>query len=420
MEIQTKLEQISKKWDSLTTEEKEQQTKAFLKQNPFIVNRDNGNIRTSEKSGFIVIELADTESFESNPMPVVHSFEDLEGADKKVEELYPSCTPEWKKVICKPCVIEFEVAVGTRNIASQVPATDKKMVIENSHQHIRQLIQSQVDMLGRTSSNSTKIKIGFRKYSSLEEIKADYFRQVEESTIQLAIYIQKNHAVRDGEHRILSKAEKTESTSHSSNESEPTLVKKVGLRVAPDPDFVDLIYSFFYPGKEPTIGEVIARSHYIIARNYEGEDPHFRHSLTSKGTIGVTTVSDFKETVQMMTKYHFTTQPILDPITGTCVGSLNLERMVGLIHHGGGFLPNTLNLKDLQESGLLGPRPPMLDENTSVALAEALFAKGCQAILFEHRPPLHPDPSGSQEGTANLEVGLHIMTPVDLVAYITG
>ncbi|MDA8832981.1 hypothetical protein N9N12_02070, partial [Candidatus Poseidoniales archaeon] len=86
METQTKLEEISKKWDSLTTEEKEQQTKALLKQNPFIVNRDNGNIRTSEKSGFIVIELADTESFESNPMPEVHSFKDPDEANKKVEE----------------------------------------------------------------------------------------------------------------------------------------------------------------------------------------------------------------------------------------------------------------------------------------------------------------------------------------------
>jgi hypothetical protein len=419
METQTKLEEISKKWDSLTTEEKEQQTKAFLKQNPFIVNRDNGNIRTSEKSGFIVIELADTESFESNPMPKVHSFKDPDEANKKVEELYPSCTPEWKEVICKACVIEFEVTVGKRKKASQVPATDEEMVIENSHQHIRQLIQSHVDMLGRNSSNSKKTKIGFRKYSTLEEIKADYLQQVEESTTQLAIYIQKNHAVRDGKHRILSKAEKTESTSHSSNEIEPTLVEEVGLRVAPDPDFVDLIYSFFYPGEEPTIGEVIARSHYLIAMNYEGEDPHFRQSLTSKGRIGVTTVSDFKETVQMMTKYHFTTQPILDPNTGACVGSLNLERMVGLIHHESEFLPSTLNLKDLQQSGLLGPRPPMLDENASIALAEALFAKGCQAILFEHRPPLQPDPTGSQEGRATLEAGLHIMTPVDIVAYIT-
>jgi len=416
METQTKLEQISKKWESLTTEEKEHQTKAFLKQNPFIVNNNNGNIRTSEKSGFIVIELADTESFESNPMPKVHSFKDREEADKKVEELYPSCTPEWKEVIFKPCVIEFEVGVGNRN--GRLQATNKKMVIENSHKHIRKLIQSHVDMLGRNSSNSKKTEIGFRKYSSLEEIKADYLRQVEESTTQLAIYIQKNHAVRDGKHRILSKAEKTESTSHSSNEIEPKLVEEVGLRVAPDPDFVDLIYSFFYPGEEPTIGEVIARSHYLIAMNYEGEDPHFRQSLTSKGRIGVTTVSDFKETVQMMTKYHFTIQPILDPNTGACVGSLNLERMVGLIHHESEFLPSTLNLKDLQQSGLLGPRPPMLDENASIALAEALFAKGCQAILFEHRPPLHPDPTGSQEGRATLEAGLHIMTPVDIVAYI--
>ena len=121
----------------------------------------------------------------------------------------------------------------------------------------------------------------------------------------------------------------------------------------------------------------------------------------------------------MMTKYHFTTQPILDPNTGACVGSLNLERMVGLIHHESEFLPSTLNLKDLQQSGLLGPRPPMLDENASIALAEALFAKGCQAILFEHRPPLQPDPTGSQEGRATLEAGLHIMKPVDIVAYIT-
>lgn len=419
METQTKLEEISKKWDSLTSEEKQKKTKAFLKQNPFIVNNNNGNIRTKEKSGFIVIELADTESFESNPMPMVHSFENQEGADKKVKELYPGCTPEWKEVICKPCVIEFEVAVGKRKKASRVQATDENMVIENSQQHIQGLIQSHVDMLGRNSSNSKETKIGFRKYSSLEEIKADYLGRVKESTTQLAIYIQKNHAVRGGKHRILSKAEKTESTSHNSNENEPKLVEKVDLRVAPDPNFVDLVYSFFYPGEEPTIGEVIARSHYLIAMNYEGEDPHFRESLTSKGRIGVTALSDFKETVQMMTKYHFTIQPILDPNTGTCVGSLNLERMVGLIHQEAEFLPSTLNLKDLQQSGLLGPRPPMLDENASISLAEALFAKGCQAILFEHRPPLYPSPAGSQEGRATLEAGLHIMTPVDIVAYIT-
>ena len=420
MNIQTMLEEIYVKWGPLTSDEKVTQTKAFLKSNPFIVNDNNGNIRTSERTGYIVIELADMDSFESNPQPKIHEFDEKEEAIKKVEDLYPGCSQDWRKEVCVPCVVDFEVFVGKRKKASQIRATGVDMVINHSHEHIKEKIQGHMDLVGKHGSTSITATIPFRNYSSLEEINSDYTRPVAQRMTKLANYIQKNHAMKEGQHRVLSNAEKMESTAHSSSDVKPKLIKEVGLRVAPDPDFVSLLYSFFYPGKEPTVGEVIARSHHIIAENFEGENPSFRTSLTSEGKIGVIPSSDFRKTVRMMTKYHFTTQPILDPTTGACIGSLNLEQMVGLIKENSDNLPSTLDLEELRQCGILGPRPPMLDENASISLAEALFARGCQAILFEHRTSASSGSEGPREGYAELEEGLHIMTPVDIVAYITG
>jgi hypothetical protein len=419
MNIQTMLEEICRKWQPLTSEGKVTQTKAFLKSNPFIVNEDYGNMRTEEKKGFIVIELADMDSFVSNPQPRIHKFDKEEEAITKVEELYPGCSQDWREKVCVSCIVDIEVFVGKRNKDTRKPATGKAMVIDHSHEHIRAKIQAHMDLVGKHNSSSTEATIPFCNYSSLEEITSDYMRPVTNRSKRLAKYIQRNHAMKEGSPRLLTDSERMESTAHSSSDTLPKLIKKVGLRVAPDPDFVSLLYSFFYPGKDPTIGEVIARSHHIIAENFEGENPSFRTSLTSEGKIGVTPASDFRKTVRMMTKYHFTTQPILDPITGACIGSLNLEQMVGLIKDNADNLPSTLDLEELRQSGILGPRPPMLDENASISLAEALFARGCQAVLFEHRTSASSGTEGPREGYAELEEGLHIMTPVDIVAYIT-
>ena len=408
--IGTKLEEIRLKIESEYGGDVTRAATDFLKQAPYLVNREDGILYPEKVKGWIVIELPSEDSDERNPKPEVHSYAVEEEARHYANSLYPGCTEAWLNVVCKQEeIIHWRITVGSRK-GGRIDAREDNLI----EQGVKQVVTRITAHLNTLASNRKPGILPYQKFGSLDEIQTKWQEPVNDHQVKYAKYVQDNHTYENGQLRMITKKEHRASQNHEGSLVCPKL-PDIKLRINRNPDFVEALHSFLIPSDIPSISEVTARSHYKIARFFN-EDPKFRGSLTSsKNPTRAYTNSNFQETVSKMTKFGFTMQAILDSDTNRCVGSLNLDQMVHLLSKK--TRPKNLDLDELDSLGILGPIPPVLDGKASVSLAEALFSSGCKAILFEH--------SGEHGGgkvTANaatLEQGLHIMTPHDLVAFLT-
>jgi hypothetical protein len=410
--INTKLEQIRLIIESEYNGDVTRVATDFLKQNTHLVDREDGILYPEKVEGWIVIELPSEDSDERNPKPVVHSYAEKEDARDHANSLYPGCTEAWLNVVCKQeAIIHWRITAGSRKKTERVEATEDNLIEQGVNQ-IESRISSHLNTL---TSNRKPGILPYQRYGSLDEIQTKWQEPVTDYQVKYAKYVQDNHAFDEsGQHRMITKKEHQASQNHEGSLVRPKL-PDIKLRINPNPDFVEALHSFLIPSDIPSISEVTARSHYKIARFFN-EDPKFRCSLTSsKNTTRAYTNSNFQETVSKMTKFGFTMQAILDSDTNRCVGSLNLDQMVHLLSKKS--RPKNLDIEELKSFGILGPIPPVLDGKASVSQAEALFSNGCKAILFEYFE--EQDGGKDRASAATLEQGLHIMTPHDLVAFLT-
>ena len=383
----------------------------FLKDDPYLVDNEDGILWPDEVPGWIVIELVSEEADERNPKPVVHSFKEEEDAKKRAKALYGECEQDWLDVICREeKIIDWKLKVGNRK--SRDFAVEEDLVDKG----VKQIATRIEHHLTKLNANPQQGILPYRRYSSLEEIRGKWLQPVHDYQAKYAAYVQENHRYEDGKLRMMTADEYRRSLVHDGKLSSPKL-PAVKLRTKANPDFVEALHTFLFPSDTPSISEVTALSHYRIA-SFFGENPNFRPSLVSnRNTTRAFPNSNFKDTVANMTQFGFTMQAILDSDTNRCIGSLNLDQMVHLLAKKGTLLPETLDLDELKALGILGPIPPTLDGNAPITQAEALFSSGCKAILFESTSV--QDSNGELANAATLEEGLHIMTAHDLVAYAT-
>ena len=387
--------------------------KAYLKENPFLVDREDGILYPLPEQGWIVVELISEDSDARRPKPTVHEFVTKEEAKNKAQQLYKGCDNAWIEMVCiEVDGLEWKVEVGSRRQEQRVEANPGNL-IELGAQQIATRIQ------GHLNDLSGDIKRGvmpYRTYKSLDEIKSEWRIPTNNFLAEYANFIQANHVSESGAYRMLGKEEHRRSQNHSGKyvKPKPSVTK---LRMSANPDFVESLYAFLCPDTTPSISEVTARSHFHIA-TFFGENPNFRASLVSEmNTTRAFTDSNFRDTVTNMTKFGFTMQAIIDRNTNQCVGSLNLDQMVHLLSRKKSDMPLTLDLDELKRHGILGITPPTLDGNAPVTQAEALFASGCKSILFDYSPPANQE--NQPPNMTQLEPGLHIMTAHDIVAYAT-
>lgn len=386
---------------------------AYLKENPFLVDREDGILYPIAEQGWIVVELISEDSDARRPKPTVHEFVTEEEAKNKAQQLYKGCNDAWIDMVCiEVNGLEWRVEVGSRRQEQRVEANPGNL-IELGAQQIATRIHNHLNDL---SGDVSKGVMPFRTYNSLDEIKSEWRKPTNNFLTEYANYIQMNHRLESGAYRMLSKIEHRQSQNHSGKYAKPKS-PATKLRMSANPDFVESLYAFLCPDITPSISEVTARSHFHIAEFY-GENPKLRASLVSEmNTTRAFTDSSFRDTVTNMTKFGFTMQAIIDRNTNQCVGSLNLDQMVHLLSSKKSDMPLTLDPDELKKHGILGITPPTLDGNAPVTQAEALFASGCKSILFDYSPPVHQE--NQPPNTAQLEPGLHIMTAHDLVAYAT-
>ena len=409
--INTKLEQIRLQIESEYDGDVTRAATDFLKQNPHLVDREDGMLYPEPVKGWIVIELPSEDSDERNPKPLVHPHLEKKDARNHANSLYPGCTEAWLNVVCKQeKIIHWRITAGSRKGMDRVEAREDNLIEHG----VKQIVSRISSHLNTLTSNPKPGILPYQKYGSLDEIHTKWQEPVTDYQLKYAKYVQDNHTFDEsGQHRMITKKEHQASQNHEGSLVRPKL-PEIKLRTNPNPDFVEALHSFLIPSDIPSISEVTARSHYKIAPFFK-EDPNFRGSLTSsKNTTRAYTNSNFQETVSKMTKFGFTMQAILDSDTNRCVGSLNLDQIVHLLSKK--TRPKNLDIEELKSFGILGAIPPVLDGNASVSQAEALFSNGCKAILFEHFE--EHDGGKDRAGAATLEQGLHIMTPHDLVAFL--
>lgn len=408
------LEEIRKKIEEDYENDISKVAKAFLKENPFLVDREDGILHPHQKPGWIVVELISEDSDARRPKPTVHEFVTEKEANNKAHQLYKGCDADWIDMVCiKVDNLDWGVKVGSRNKGQRVEASADNL-IELGAQQIENRIQIHLNEL------SGDINVGiipYRTYNSIDEIKSAWRKPTDNFLNKYANFIQENHVSESGVYRLLTKDEHRRSQNHRDHKYMKPKNPPTKLRNHANPDFVESLHAFLCPDTTPSISEVTARSHFQIATFY-GENPNFRASLVSEmNTTRAFTDSNFRDTVTNMTKFGFTMQAIIDRNTNQCVGSLNLDQMVNLLSNKKSDMPLTLDLDELKRHGILGITPPTLDGKAPVTQAEALFASGCKSILFEYSPPANQEKQ--PPNMAQLETGLHIMTAHDLVAFAT-
>jgi len=162
--------------------------------------------------------------------------------------------------------------------------------------------------------------------------------------------------------------------------------------------------------------EVLSDSHKWRIENKLDEGD--RSSLLNTTIIGNNNQS-LKEMIRNMITHQFDIQPLFSE-NGRCIGCLELKslsREMGV--HGYHRIGNEIDIEKLDDLGLIGPPPPLINAINELHWFSRLLGDRLDALLFHWEPetnPLHQ--KIMSKSNPRLEPGLHIITSHDVLAYV--
>lgn len=170
-----------------------------------------------------------------------------------------------------------------------------------------------------------------------------------------------------------------------------------------------------------TIAEVLALSHPILEKEYVSEIERGRRKPVSTNAVhSVSTESDVIDVISMMAKKGFDNQPIYCNTSKRCVATIRLKEALKNLYQGKYSSFKTFDdYKKMIEENLLLTPPPIFLPTDPVDYVVSLFNVGCEAILFEFDNQEWEKYGGSSGVSAKLEDGWHIVTPHDIVVFLT-
>ena len=170
-----------------------------------------------------------------------------------------------------------------------------------------------------------------------------------------------------------------------------------------------------------TIAEVLALSHPILEKEYVSEIERGRRKPVSTNAVhSVSTESDVIDVISMMAKKGFDNQPIYCNTSKRCVATIRLkEALKNLYQDKYSSFKTFDDYKKMIEENLLLTPPPIFLPTDPVDYVVSLFNVGCEAILFEFDNQEWEKYGGSSGVSAKLEDGWHIVTPHDIVVFLT-
>jgi len=193
----------------------------------------------------------------------------------------------------------------------------------------------------------------------------------------------------------------------------------VSIESDPGASFVNALRTILLDTKVASIAEVLAFSHPILEKGYVPEpDRGSRKPINHNDVHGVFTTSKVKEVIETMASKGFDNQPVYCKDSGRCIGSIRLREAMKNLYLGRySNHPTFQNYQDMIKENLLLLPPPMFSPSDSIEYVVSIFNSGCEAVLFEFEKKTWLEYGGTPEVTQNLEDGLHIMTPHDVVIY---
>jgi len=171
-----------------------------------------------------------------------------------------------------------------------------------------------------------------------------------------------------------------------------------------------------------TIAEVLAFSHPILEQEYvsENERGKSREPVSTNAVHSVSTRSEVIEVISIMAKKGFDNQPIYCNISKKCVGAIRLKEALKNLYQGkySSFKTFEDYEKMIDENLLLTP-PPIFLPTDPVGYVVSLFNVGCEAVLFQFEKQQWEKYGGSSHVSEMLDDGWHIVTPHDIVVFLT-
>ena len=170
-----------------------------------------------------------------------------------------------------------------------------------------------------------------------------------------------------------------------------------------------------------TIAEVLALSHPILEKEYVSENERGKRKPVSTNAVhSVSTESDVIDVISMMAKKGFDNQPIYCNTSKRCVATIRLKEALKNLYQGKYSRFKTFEGygKMIDENLLLTP-PPIFLPTDPVDYVVSLFNVGCEAVLFQFEKQQWEKYGGSSHVSEMLNDGWHIVTPHDIVVFLT-
>lgn len=170
-----------------------------------------------------------------------------------------------------------------------------------------------------------------------------------------------------------------------------------------------------------TIAEVLASSHSILEKEHLPENERGKRKPVNTNSVHrVSTESEVNDVISMMALKGFDNQPIYCNTSKRCVATIRLkEALKNLYQNKYSGFQTFDDYKTMIEENLLLTPPPIFLPTDPMDYVVSLFNVGCEAILFEFDNQEWEKYGGSSGVSAKLEDGWHIMTPHDIVVFLT-
>ena len=387
--------------------------KDFLTKNLFRTDKF-GSLKLIPIMGYVVLDVPTSK----RPNPEIKNpeiFDNEEDAVAYARELYNNADESFINEVCFEGIVGFEPRTKKGNKLTEDTTKNIDMLIKENIKRVTDKINDFISKFDDTNS------LTYEQYANTEEAQEDFMKRLNTNRIHKAQTLHRLMSDRSGsgEFFILSKEQWEEETRERGKKAPaypeiPKTLKELRNLPYDEAGFLMHMYDYLFNEEDTTIAEALAIGHRQIFSNYEGAKAK-RTALDGSDVISITQDSDFKETIFSMAKKGFNMQPIVDD-NKRCIGAIRLQDVLRYISDNGvDSLPETFELKTLNDYKLLHPVPPMLDWKAPVSQAEHILKSGIDGILIRFDPKTSLNcPEVVSE---ILSEGLHIITAHDLAAY---
>lgn len=388
-------------------------TRDFLTKNLFRTD-EFGSLRLSPIMGYVVLEIPTSK----RPNPEIkkpETFDNKNDALAYARELYSNAEDNFIEEVCFEGIIGFEPLTKNKSSLTDDESKNIELLIEENFDRIYKAIKDLANKYDDTNS------LNYIQYANIEEAEKDFIQRLDKNRLDKAKNIHRLMSDKTGSGKffIMDKDQWEEET-RTRNKKAPAYPKipKTMKNVANIPltktGFLMHMYDYLFNQEDTTIAEALAIGHGQIYPNYKGAKAK-RTALDGSDVISITQDSNFRETIFSMAEKGFNMQPIVDD-NKRCIGAIRLQDVLRYISdNGADSLPETFELKTLDDYKLLHPVPPMLDWKAPVSQAEHILKSGIDGILIRFDPKTSRNCPEIVSET--LSEGLHIITAHDLAAY---